>query len=140
MQILVGKKRRKEKTTDKPAKKAKETAPTEEISDETVHAEERGSVNLEVGKFAALRLKKYDDEIPQLAKICSIGEMDVSIEWWMGTWSNNWSPWKTCGVTNTESVHRNAVIMAPVSLTRSNRLTKETVIRLKKLYDGIEFM
>ena len=66
--------------------------------------------------------------------------MEVNIEWWIGSWSNNWSPWKTRGVINTESVHRNAIIMAPISLTKSNRLTKETIIHLKKIYDGIEFM
>ena len=47
--------------------------------------------------------------------------------------------WKTREVVNTESVHRNAIIMAPISLTKSNRFTKETTIHLKKLYDGIEF-
>ena len=104
-----------------PSKKTKEsveTAPTEEGNVETVPAEECDQpVNLEVGKFAALRLHKYDDEVPQLARILSIGEMEVNIEWWIGGWSNNWSPWKTRGVINTESVHRNAIIMAPILLS-----------------------
>ena len=99
-------------------------------------------MNLEDGKFAVLYLHKYDDEIPQKYddEILSIGDMEVDIEWWIGSWSRNWSRRKTRGVVNTESVHRNAIIMAPISLTKSNRFTKETTIHLKKLYDGIEFM
>lgn len=57
-----------------------ETALTEEANVETVPAGECDQpVNLEVGKFAALRLHKYDNEIPQLARILSVG--DMNIEW-----------------------------------------------------------
>ena len=93
IQIVIGKKRRKEKVSTEPSKKTKESVeivPTEEANVETIPAGERDQpVNLEVGKFAALRLHKYDDEIPQLAKILSIGDMEVNIEWWIGSWSNN---------------------------------------------------
>ena len=59
-----------------------DTAPEEEANLETVPTEERDQpVNLEVGQFAALRLHKYDDEIPQLAKILSVSDMEVNVEW-----------------------------------------------------------
>ena len=68
-----------------------DTAP-EEANLETVPTEEHDQpVNLEVGQFAALCLHKYDDEIPQLAKILSVSDMEVNVEWWIGGWSNNWS-------------------------------------------------
>ena len=47
-----------------------DTAPKEEENLETVPTGEHDQlVNLEVGQFAALRLHKYDNDIPQLAKI-----------------------------------------------------------------------
>ena len=70
-QIIVGKKRRKEKVPAIPTKRNEsvDTAPEEKANLETIPTEECDQpVNLEVGQFAALHLHKYD-EIPQLANI-----------------------------------------------------------------------
>ena len=37
--------------------------------------------------------------------------MDVTIKWWTGTYSTNWSQWKTNGGLNFETVPQNAIIM-----------------------------
>ena len=93
-----------------------------------------------IGKFAALRLKKYDDEVPQLAKVKAIDDLEVHVEWWIGRWSDTWKEWKQQGKLVTETVHKNAIIMAPIELSRSNRLVKSTITQLQKIYEDIEFI
>ena len=93
-----------------------------------------------VGAFGALCLVKYDDEIPQIAKIVLLTELAATIEWWNGGWTATWTQWKTKGVPNTETVSRNAIVMIPIKLTSSNRLSKCTVEKLKGLYDEIELI
>lgn len=93
-----------------------------------------------VGEFAALRLKEYDDEIPQIAKVLSVSDLEVSIEWWIGGWNQTWNQWKTKGQPNTATVHKNAVIMAPFLLTKSNRLPKDLLAKLRNLYADTEFI
>ena len=37
-----------------------------------------------VGDFVALRLVKYEDEIPQIGKVLEVDNMNVTVEWWIG--------------------------------------------------------
>ena len=90
------------------------------------------------GDFVALRLAKYDDEIPQLAKVEAVSDMDVTIQWSTGTYGDVWTEWKVRGVVITETVPRNAVIKS--SLSRSNRMLPTLIKELKSLYRDIEFM
>lgn len=43
------------------------------------------------GEFVALRLAKYDDEVPQLAKVETMTDMDVTIQWWCGRYHDVWT-------------------------------------------------
>ena len=91
--------------------------------------------------FCCTVSQKYDDEIPQVARMISIAdEEEVTVEWWIGGWSKTWVQWKTKGVPNTEVVHKNSIIMTPIELTNSNRLKKDTVMKLKELYSVILFV
>lgn len=93
-----------------------------------------------VGKFAALRLKKYDDEVPQLGKVTAIDDLEVNVEWWIGRWTDTWTVWKQRGKPVTEAVHKNGIIMAPIELSRSSRLTKTTITQLQNIYKDVEFI
>ena len=93
------------------------------------------------GRFVALRLDKYKDEEPQLAKIESISsEMDVVVQWWTGAYYDVWTEWKIRSKVVTETVHKNAILKCGFELTRGNRLPRKTVDELKSLYCGIEYM
>ena len=151
MQIIIGKKRQQSAggTTPKPKKKkASESDPVPtptETADTSIttpgaQTDTNPPVNIEIGHFAALRLKEYDDEVPQIARVMAIRELDLDIEWWIGRYNDTWNQWKTRGQPNVQTVHKNAIIMAPISLSRSNWLSNDTVLHLKKLYEDIEFM
>ena len=95
-------------------------------------------VNIEIGHFAALRLKEYDDEVPQIARVMAIRELDLDIEWWIGRYNDTWNQWKTRGQPNVLTVHKNANIMAPISHVLTG--CQMILLHLKKLYEDIEFM
>lgn len=67
------------------------------------------------GEFVALRLAKYDDEVPQLAKVETMTDVDGKIQWWCGRYHD---VWKVQGTVMTETVPRNAVIKGSISLSR----------------------
>ena len=92
------------------------------------------------GDFVALRLVKYDDEVPQLAKVEAVTEMDVTIQWWTGRYRDVWTEWKVRGTVVTETVPRNAIIKGCIKLSRSNRMSNVLVEELKSLYHDIEFI
>ena len=92
------------------------------------------------GDFVALRLAKYDDEIPQLAKVEAVNDMDVTIQWWTGRYGDVWTEWKIRGVVMTETVPWNAVIKGSIMLSRSNRMLPPLIKELKSLYQDIEFI
>ena len=54
----------------------------------------------QVGQFAAMKLKKYNDEIPQIGKVKNVREKEIQVEWWIGRWNNTWRMWKTRGAVN----------------------------------------
>lgn len=152
LQIVVGKKRQRTAgpgvTLQRKKKKAGESDPMSSVgethlsahtSSETYHTPgidpdmTRPQVNIEIGSFAALRLKEYDDEVPQIAKVTA----------WMWTLSGGLVGTMAHGIRghpNLQTVHKNTIIMAPISLTRSNRLSNNTILQLKKIYEDVEFM
>ena len=121
------------------------TNPTSDTATETITTpgtatETNPPINIEIGHFAALRLKEYDNEVPQIARVTAVRDLDVDIEWWIGRYNDTWNQWKTRGQPNLQTVHKNAIIIAPILLSRSNRLSNDTILHLKKLYEDIEFM
>ena len=74
-----------------------------------------------VGEFVTLRLFKYNDEIPQIGKV-ELDEMNVTIEWWIGTFRDIWRQWKE---------KKNVVKV---------RLPSQLAQELKKLYETVEMM
>ena len=60
----------------------------------------------------------------------TITDLEVTIEWWIGRWGDTWTEWKQRGKPVAETVHKNAIIMAPIELSRSSRLSKNTIIEL----------
>ena len=93
----------------------------------------------DVGEFVALRLSKYD-EVPQIAKVIKIDQDDVTVEWWIGSYYDNWREWKQRKQVVKESFHRNAVIKSGFTFTASQRLRTSTITELRQLYDMVEFI
>ena len=73
-----------------------------------------------------LRLAKYDDEIPQIAQLLAIDELNVTVEWLFGTYYSNWSVWKERGIPVQETLPKNAVI-SKVHFTKSKRQVVKSV-------------
>ena len=65
--------------------------------------------------------------------------MNVTVEWWIGTYSTNWTPWKSNGNLNLETIPENAIIMT-LELTKTQRIQKKDITELKKLYNDVELM
>ena len=138
IQIVIGKKRKSDGGRQKAKKKCSQPC---ELSQPVLQNQpNQGTHDIWPGTFVALRLAKYDDEIPQLAKVVSVSDMDVRIEWWTGRYRDVWTEWKVKGKVVQETFPRNAVIRSSISLSRSNRLSNALVEELCKLYLNIEFI
>ena len=65
----------------------------------------------------ALRLVKYDDEEPQIAKIESLSsETDVVIQWWTGTYHDVWTEWNIRSHVVTETVPKTQLLSVALNL------------------------
>lgn len=91
-------------------------------------------------KFAALRLVKYSDEIPQIGMVVKVTDTEVKVEWMLGSYASVWTPWKPKDNSNVETVHRNAVIMSGIELTKTKRLKANDIRTLKRIYSNVELM
>lgn len=92
------------------------------------------------GDFVALRLSKYDDEIPQIGRVVAVDEMDVTIEWWIGSYNTTWICWKKeKGEPIIETVPKNAVIYK-VTFTKSMRISSSLKTNLKHIYENTELI
>ena len=136
MQITLGKRRKNDGNNSITSKKIS--------TEETYHPTEASKPELKIGEagvgdFVALRLVKYEDEIPQIAKVVRKDGFDVTVEWWVGTYSNLWTEWKEKKQVVKETVPRNAIIMK-VQLTKSRRLPTALIQKLKDAYNSIELI
>ena len=82
----------------------------------------------------ALSCKLYENDLPQLGKLCAVNEDNsVTIDWLIGTYSSIFKAWTKKGQQIRETFPRRA-IMGRVTLTSGMRLKKDTVVLLKRLY------
>ena len=95
---------------------------------------------VEKGEFVALGLNEFKDELPQIARVLMIEEYVITVEWWVGPYSGTWNPWIVKSVEQTAVVHRNCIVLGNITLSKSNRLAKHIVERLKSIYENFEFM
>ena len=92
------------------------------------------------GDFVALRLSKYEDEIPQIGRVVAVDEMNVTIEWWIGSYRTTWICWKkNSGEPIKETVPKNAVIYK-VNFTKSMRITTRLKNDLEYIYENTELI
>ena len=61
-----------------------------------------------------LKLKKYEDEEPKIAQVVDIHGKMLTIDWWIGSYTANWVPWKIRGVQQVENISEDAVLR-PIS-------------------------
>ena len=92
-----------------------------------------------VGEYVALKCFKYKDFLPHIAKLSSIDETTVQVEWLDGTYSGTWAYWKDRGKVIIETFPRRALIGA-INMTASMRLKRETITSLKEFYLKTEFV
>ena len=97
-------------------------------------------VDIQLGSFVALGLDEFKEELPQIAKVLAIDDDSITLEWSVGTYTGTWVPWLVKSVEQTISVHRNNIVLRNISLSKSNRLSKLIIDKLKSIYDNFEFM
>ena len=90
--------------------------------------------------MVSLRLHKYELDIPQIGKIVSLNTLDVTVEWWIGSYSSTWIQWKEKGTVIEETFPRNAILTDGIEFTKSHRLTKACVKKLKEAYNSHELI
>ena len=118
-----------------------QVAPSTSLSETTLSTSVSGSTSgsqlasVHHGGFVALKLKKYEDEEPQIAQVVDIDGKMLTIDWWIGSYTANWVPWKIRGVQQIEKISEDAVLR-PISMNKSNRLTKELINDLRSLYSN----
>lgn len=91
------------------------------------------------GQFVALKMKKYEDEEPQIGHVIVKDENAITIEWWVGSYTSIWVPWKIRGVQQLEETTTDSVLW-PVTLNKSNRIPKELINSLKALYSNCMYV
>ena len=123
VQIELGKRSKREKTGEQKPKQRKVQGdghtqdPMIQIGSEIAHepteAHPFPSNHCCIGDYVALRLAKYDDEIPQIAQVVEIDELNVTVEWWIGRF-NTWKRWsKAKEMPVRETFPRNAIMWSP---------------------------
>ncbi len=133
-------------TVGKRAKASKKTSSTQRTLPATekyltpVEDIEKEQNPMKIGSMVALRLHKYEDEIPQIGKVVEVAELDVTVEWWVGTYHSTWIEWKERGQVIQETFPQNAILRNKVSFTKSRRLTQTCVTELKHAYTLHELM
>ena len=69
--------------------------------------------------MVALRLHKYELDVPQIGKAVELSDMDVTVEWWHVNYSSVWIEWKEKGKVIVETFPRNAVLCCEIQFTKS---------------------
>ena len=62
--------------------------------------------------------------MPQIAIVVWMDELNVTVQWWMGSFSDTWREWKERNVVVKEKFPRNAIIKNGITFTASKRLTR----------------
>ena len=93
-----------------------------------------------VGKMVALRLHKYEADLPQIGKVVKLTEFDVTVKWWIGTYYSTWIEWKERGKVIQETFPRNAILSNNVHFTKAFRLTQASINALKHAYTQKELI
>ena len=90
--------------------------------------------------MVALCLHKYELDLPQIGKIVRLTTLDVTVEWWIGRYSSVWIEWKENGSVIEETFPKNAILTGGIQFTKSHRLTKTCVKKLKEAYTSHELI
>ena len=92
-----------------------------------------------VGQYVLLKCAKYEEIFPQIGKIIKLDKATVTIEWLHGAYSSNFVSWKQGGKPICETFPRRS-IMITINLTKSMRLRRDDVDKIKNLYTKAEFV
>ena len=64
----------------------------------------------------------------------ALTELELTVEWWVGTYHSRWIKWKERGDVITETLPRNAILTTDIYFTKSLRLTPACIEKLKYAY------
>ena len=96
--------------------------------------------NLKSGTVIACFIEEYSDEEPQLGRVAKELRSNsnvVELEWMIGAYSRPWKLWKEKdGQTWKEKIPFDCVLF-PVELDINNKLSMETVKKLKLVYNNL---
>jgi len=86
--------------------------------------------------MVAVRSAKYTEK-PLIGQVTAVNEGNITINWYIGTYSGNWKEWKGRQegkpVIFSDSIPYKDVLLS-VSFTKSMKLPPKTVAALKELY------
>ena len=95
-----------------------------------------GCTTYKEGDFVAVISDKYNDR-PLIGHITKIGQTDIQIDWYIGTYTGIWRPWKGRDgrntVTFTETIPKQDILRT-VTFTKGMRLPGSLVSDLRSLY------
>lgn len=93
--------------------------------------------NICVGSLVAVYLPKYP-EFPQIGKVQSYNETEITISWFDGTFSDIWNEVKLKGEKKwCEKVQRSEILLCDIEFTKGQRLKKDCVQALREIYGHI---
>ena len=91
-------------------------------------------IDVQVDSFVAVTSTRYKDK-PLIGLVTATETDTITIDWYIGTYSGTWKPWKgrVCGktVTFTETI-RMTDILQTVTFTKAMHLSSTTVSQLEK--------
>ena len=77
-------------------------------------------------------------ERPQIGQVTALTDSNVTINWFIGTYSGMWKPWRVRSqgkmVYNTEEIPLEDVFLTGITFGKTMRLSSKTVLALKDLY------
>ena len=94
-------------------------------------------MKIKAGELIAVNSQKYPDR-PLIGRATEVDSKKVKLEWMIGTYSGTWKEWRGREdgeqVVYTDVIPRTDVVYHPINLTRSMKLSSQTVSELKKIY------
>lgn len=89
--------------------------------------------------MVAVYLPQYRDELTTIGKVVSCDEKSAVVEWYVGSYSGVWRVCKKCSGSSKvlwrETIPKESILF-PINFTKSLRLSKSCVDKLKQAYQN----
>ena len=92
---------------------------------------------LKEGVLVAVNIAGYK-KVPVVGKVKFVETDSITLEYWKGSWRNEWKPWLLKdGTVWTDTLPKGCILLVDFKLNSNNKLNNETCKYLKETYKNI---